>query len=81
MDFYIASALVVIFVIVFTGWMLVSSTKPYDAEEEKTLEMPTPAELKKMTKVKLDEWAKENGIELDRRQTKANMIAELEKKR
>ena len=43
--------------------------------------MPPAAQLAKMSKAKLDEWAKENGIELDRRQTKANMIAELEKKR
>ena len=47
----------------------------------KVVDMPPPAQLAKMSKAKLDEWAKENGIELDRRQTKANMIAELEKKR
>jgi len=33
-----------------------------------------------MTKKVLDDWALERGIELDRRQTKANMIKELNKK-
>ena len=45
-----------------------------DIEEE---ELP---DFKKMSKKKLDDWALERGIELDRRQTKSNMIAELEEK-
>jgi len=45
-----------------------------DVEEE---ELP---DFKKMSKKKLDDWALERGIELDRRQTKSNMIAELEEK-
>ena len=45
-----------------------------DVEEE---ELP---DFKKMSKKKLDDWALERGIELDRRQTKSNMIPELEEK-
>ena len=45
-----------------------------DIEEE---ELP---DFKKMSKKKLDDWALERGIELDRRQTKAHMIEELEEK-
>jgi hypothetical protein len=44
-----------------------------DVEEE----LP---DFKKMSKKKLDDWALERGIELDRRQTKSNMITELEEK-
>jgi hypothetical protein len=33
-----------------------------------------------MSKKKLDDWALDRGIELDRRHTKAHMIAELNKK-
>ena len=42
-----------------------------DVEEE---ELPN---FKKMSKKKLDDWALERGIELDRRKTKAHMIEEL----
>ena len=45
-----------------------------DIEEE---ELP---DFKKMSKKKLDDWALDRGIELDRRQTKSNMITELEEK-
>ena len=38
--------------------------------------MKTEAELKKLSKVKLEEYARNEGIELDRRKTKANMIAD-----
>ena len=42
---------------------------------------PEPVEvpnLGKMTKVQIEEWAKENlDIDLDRRMTKANMIADI----
>ena len=46
-------------------------------EDEEEEELP---DFKKMTKKVLDDWALERGIELDRRQTKANMIKELNKK-
>jgi len=42
--------------------------------------LPSKADLDKMTKANLEEFARVNyGIELDRRQTKANMIADLKK--
>lgn len=37
----------------------------------------TEAELKKLSKIKLEEYARTQGIELDRRKTKAGMIAEF----
>ena len=49
----------------------------YTYEDEEEEELP---DFKKMTKKVLDDWALERGIELDRRQTKANMIKELNKK-
>ena len=39
--------------------------------------MKTEAELNKLTKVKLEEYARTQGVELDRRKTKAGMIAEF----
>jgi|TARA_B110000444_G_scaffold215903_1_gene214024 hypothetical protein len=39
----------------------------------------TKAELSKMTKVKLEELGRDNGIELDRRLTKAKLVAQLYK--
>tara|TARA_B110000240_G_C13403668_1_gene412117 strand:+ start:295 stop:924 length:630 start_codon:yes stop_codon:yes gene_type:complete len=47
--------------------------KPHTHEE---VELP---DFKKMSKKALDEWAEEKGIILDRRKTKAHMIAELNK--
>ena len=49
----------------------------YSYEDKEEEELP---DFKKMSKKKLDDWALERGIELDRRQTKSNMIAELEEK-
>ena len=43
-------------------------------------EMPSDSQLAKLTKVKLEEFGRTVGVELDRRQTKANMIAELKQK-
>ena len=45
-------------------------------EDEEEVELP---DFKKMSKKALDEWAEERGIILDRRKTKAHMIAELNK--
>tara|TARA_A200000159_G_scaffold34162_1_gene30756 strand:+ start:668 stop:904 length:237 start_codon:yes stop_codon:yes gene_type:complete len=39
----------------------------------------TKAELSKMTKAKLEEIGRDNGIELDRRLTKAKLVAQLHK--
>ena len=45
-------------------------------EDVEEVELP---DFKKMSKKALDEWAEERGIILDRRKTKAHMIAELNK--
>ena len=50
-----------------------------DAVQEALDKLPTKAQLMKLTKAKIDELAKEVGIELDRRQTKETMVAELQK--
>ena len=39
--------------------------------------LPSEAELNKMTKAKLEELGREFGVELDKRKTKANMVADL----
>ena len=39
--------------------------------------MKTEAELNKLTKVKLEEYARTQGVELDRRKTNSGMIAEF----
>ena len=43
--------------------------------------IPTPAELKKMTKAKLVELAAELGIEIDSKKKKAEIVEEIESKR
>jgi len=50
-----------------------------DAVKEALDKLPTKAQLMKLTKAKIDELAAEVGIELDRRQTKEKMVAELQK--
>ena len=50
-----------------------------DGDEPHTHEEVELPDFKKMSKKALDEWAEENGIILDRRKTKAHMIAELNK--
>ena len=42
--------------------------------------LPTANELKKLTKVKLEELGRDLGVELDKRKTKDNMIKELQEK-
>lgn len=37
----------------------------------------TEAKLKRMTKAQIEDYGRIHGVELDRRKTKANMIAEL----
>lgn len=39
--------------------------------------IPCDKELNKLTKIKLEEFGRTVGVELDRRKTKANMIADL----
>lgn len=50
-----------------------------DKLQDAIANLPTKAQLMKLTKAKIDELANEIGIELDRRQTKEKMIAELQK--
>ena len=59
----------------FDSTVIVAEEYTYEDHEEE--ELPN---FKKMSKKKLDDWALERGIELDRRQTKAHMIEELEEK-
>ena len=42
--------------------------------------LPSAAELKKLTKAKLEELGRDLGVELDKRKTKDNMIKELQEK-
>jgi len=50
-----------------------------DAVKEALNNLPTKAQLMKLTKAKIDELASEVGITLDRRQTKEKMVADLQK--
>ncbi len=75
----------------FVGWLVYLGTKSKEfkdtvediKEEIEDIEefiesIPTIDELKKMTKSKLEELGRAHGIELDKRKTKSNMIADLE---
>ena len=75
------------------GWLIYLGTKSKEfkdtvediKEEIEEIEefiesIPTINELKKMTKAKLEELGRAQGIELDRRKTKANMISDLVEK-
>ncbi len=52
-----------------------------DEIEEFIDSIPTPSELKKMTKAKLVELAAELGIEIDSKKKKADIVEEIESKR
>lgn len=52
-----------------------------DEIEEFIESIPTPSELKKMTKAKLVELAAELGIEIDSKKKKADIVEEIESKR
>jgi hypothetical protein len=49
------------------------------AKEKPLLLVPSKAELKKLTKVKLEQMGRKHGIELDRRLTKDKLVNELHK--
>lgn len=49
------------------------------AVAEVKAKLPTAAKLKALTKAQLEELGREFGVELDKRKTKDNMIAELKK--
>ena len=78
----------------FFAWLVYLGTKSKEFKEtveeikeeieeiEEFIEsIPTPAELKKMTKAKLIELAAELGIEIDSKKKKAEIVEELEKNR
>jgi len=49
------------------------------AKKKPLILVPSKAELKKLTKAKLEEMGRKNGIELDRRLTKDKLVNELHK--
>ena len=73
--------LIVLFVLgtaVLVSWIALGSKFADWRQESPTLPvLPSDAELNKLTKGKLEELARDFGVELDKRKTKANMIAEL----
>ena len=85
------AVLAVLSVVVLTTWLAMGAkfaedkvtpkqrvqakAKKVKVEVKPTL--PTEAELNKMTKAKLEELGRELGVELDKRKTKANMVADL----
>ena len=50
------------------------------AKKKPLILVPSKAELKKETKVKLEQMGRKNGIELDRRLTKDKLVNELHKR-
>lgn len=75
--------LVVLAVAIFALWMLL----PYEkvekvvlTEKVKKTVTQTDSELKKMTKSQIELIARDAGVELDKRMTKVNMIADLRSK-
>ena len=75
------------------GWLIYLGTKSKEFKEtvedikeeideiEEFIEsIPSINELKKMTKAKLEELGRAHGVELDKRKTKSNMIADLVEK-
>jgi len=50
---------------------------PIPASAKTPNKLPGPKALEGMTKAKLEELGREHGVELDKRKTKANMIADL----
>lgn len=62
---------------VIVYWVVFLPKEGKEETPEPKPEMPSEAELKKMTKAKIEEVGREFGVELDKRKTKANMIADL----
>ena len=92
MDLFVG--LIVAATLGFVGWLVYLGTKSKEfkdtvediKEELEEIEefiesIPTPSELKKMTKAKLLELAAELGIEVDSKKKKAEIVEELDKKR
>ena len=70
----IACALAVWF---WMGRKVEVEVKETPAPNVKVSTLPTEEQLNKLTKAKLEELGREHGVELDRRKTKATMIADL----
>ena len=51
--------------------------KGSETKAEPEVVLPSDAELKKMTKVQIEVVGRDFGVDLDKRKTKANMIADL----
>ena len=92
MDLFVT--VMVVATIGVVGWLTYLGTKSKDfkdtvediKEEIEDIEefiesIPTPSEIKKLTKAKLVELAGELGIELDPKAKKADIVEEIEKKR
>ena len=91
------NTLVTIFVLVtlgVAGWLIYLGTKSKEfkdtvediKEEIEDIEefiesIPTPSEIKKLTKAKLLELAGELGIDVDKKAKKADIVEEIEKNR
>jgi hypothetical protein len=60
-------------VIVYWIGFLPSKKEPSEPKPQ----VPSDAELKKMTKAQIEQVARGLGVELDKRKTKVNMIADL----
>lgn len=86
--------LIVAAVVGFVGWLCYLGYKStefqeviedvkeeIDEIEEFIDNLPSPAEVKKMTKAKLIELAAELGIEIDTKKKKADIVEEIEKTR
>jgi len=53
--------------------------KPTPAPKAEVKKLPTKSKLSAMKKAELEELGREFGVELDKRKTKDNMIADLQK--
>ena len=92
MDLFVT--VIVLLTLGVAGWLIYLGTKSKEFKEvvedikeeideiEEFIEsIPTPSELKKMTKAKLVELAAELGIEIDSKKKKAEIVEEIESKR
>jgi hypothetical protein len=74
---------VVLGVIVLIWWLAFGDSAPEEfnvSTQPKQKLLLTDEEMNKLTKAKLEELGREMGVELDKRKTKANMIADLKEK-
>ena len=62
-----------------TGEEKTQKLSDHVAKKKPLILVPSKAELKKLTKVKLEQMGRKNGIELDRRLNKEKLVNELHK--